>query len=78
MPATMPSITMKARVAWWVRPYMEAVAWVAILTGRAPDLEKVKRRVLRGVEVTMQQDRCMRCGKEGHTASSCKQPLPSA
>ena len=45
------TITLKVRVAWWVQPYLHMVAWVALFTGRMPNIAKVQARVMRGVRV---------------------------
>jgi hypothetical protein len=43
------TLQIKITIAWWVRPYLQLVALYVFLTGRAPDLERVQRIVLRGV-----------------------------
>ena len=43
------TLQIKLTIAWWVRPYMQLVALYVFLTGRAPDLDKVRRIALRGV-----------------------------
>ncbi|MFP3275837.1 MAG: hypothetical protein RXR52_33685 [Paraburkholderia sp.] len=42
-------ITFNTRVAWWVAPYLKAVALIARATGVNPDIRKVTRRVMRGI-----------------------------
>jgi hypothetical protein len=44
------SITLTVRVAWWVRPYICSVALFAWLTGMNPDMDKVTRTAMRGIE----------------------------
>ncbi len=46
----MASMTIKVRIAWWVRWYIAGVL-AAKLTGAEPDMEKVGAVVRRGVEV---------------------------
>lgn len=49
---TMAKITtFTVKIAWWVHPYLYGVAAVAWLTGREPDVDKVWRRVERGVSL---------------------------
>ncbi|MFZ3193700.1 MAG: hypothetical protein WA154_10920 [Moraxellaceae bacterium] len=43
--------TFTVKIAWWVHPYLFGVAAVARLTGRDPDVDKVWRRVERGVSL---------------------------
>lgn len=43
-------ITFHTRVAWWVAPYLKGVAWVARTTGVNPDIRKVTRTVMRGIQ----------------------------
>lgn len=45
-------ITFHTRVAWWVTPYLKAVAWIARATGVHPDIRKVTRTVMRGIHTT--------------------------
>ena len=42
-------ITINGRAAWWVAPYLKAVALIAHITGMEPDIRKVTRRVMRGI-----------------------------
>jgi hypothetical protein len=44
-------LTLTAKVAWWVRPYLHTVALFAWMTGMTPDFEKVAATVKRGVKV---------------------------
>lgn len=37
------------RVAFWVKPYLQAVALWATITGRVPDYERIRRTISRGV-----------------------------
>ena len=46
---TMASMTIKVRIAWWVRWYISSVALCAFLTGFQPDMDKVKAKVMKGV-----------------------------
>ncbi len=43
-------IPYNCRVAWWVSPYLKGVAWVARTTGVNPDIPKVTRTVMRGIQ----------------------------
>lgn len=45
------SIELTVSVAWWVRLYLHAVACVAALTRRQPDLEAVLATCMRGIRV---------------------------
>ena len=45
------TLVMKVRVSWWVRFYLKSVALGAWLTLASPDMEKVKRTVLRGIHI---------------------------
>ena len=45
----MASMTIKVRIAWWVRWYISGVALCAFLTGSQPDMEKIKAKVMKGV-----------------------------
>ena len=45
----MASMTIKVRIAWWVRWYISGVARCSLLTGLEPDMEKVKAKVKKGV-----------------------------
>lgn len=48
----MASMTIKVRIAWWVRWYISGVALCSLLTGLEPDMEKVKSRVIKGVRLS--------------------------
>lgn len=48
----MASMTIKVRIAWWVRWYISGVALFAMLTGFEPDMEKIKAKVMKGIKVT--------------------------
>jgi len=48
----MASMTIKVRIAWWVRWYISGVALCSLLTGLEPDMEKVKARVIKGVRLS--------------------------
>ena len=48
----MVSMTIKVRIAWWVRWYISGVALFAMLTGLEPDLEKIKDKVMKGVRLS--------------------------
>lgn len=41
----------RARVAWWVKPYIRSVALFACTFGLQPDTDKVLRTVMRGVRL---------------------------
>lgn len=45
------TITIKIKIAWWVRWYIAGVSLRALLTGLEPDFEKVARTVRRGLRV---------------------------
>jgi len=47
----MASMTIKVRIAWWVRWYISGVALCSLLTGLEPDMEKVKATVMKGVRI---------------------------
>jgi hypothetical protein len=42
------SITFRIEIAWWVRWYISGVALFAQTFGFEPDLEKVRRTVMKG------------------------------
>lgn len=48
----MVSMTIKVRIAWWVRWYISGVALCSLLTVLEPDMEKIKAKVMKGVKVT--------------------------
>ena len=48
----MASMTIKVRIAWWVRWYISGVALCSLLTGLEPDMEKVKAKVMKGVRLS--------------------------
>ena len=48
----MASMTIKVRIAWWVRWYISGVALRAFITGAQPDMEKVKDKVMNGVRLS--------------------------
>ena len=48
----MASIKVTIRIAWWVRWYISGAALFAMLTGREPDMEKVKATVMKGVRLS--------------------------
>ena len=48
----MASMTIKVRIAWWVRWYISGVALCASITGAQPDMEKIKAKVMKGIKVT--------------------------
>lgn len=50
------NLTIRAHVAWWVRWYLSGVAIVAHLTCMEPDMEKVRRTVMRGVRFEIAPD----------------------
>lgn len=43
------TITIRVRVAWWVRPYLWVMARLPLITRRQPDMQKVQRRILSGI-----------------------------
>ena len=47
----MARITIKVRVAWWVRWYISGVALFAFITGAQPDMEKITAKVMKGVRI---------------------------
>ena len=42
-------LTIKVEAAWWVRPYINAVALFAWTFGMEPDLDKVAKTCMRGI-----------------------------
>lgn len=42
-------VTFRGRIAWWVRPYLKLVHAIAIVTQVEPDMDKLTRRVQRGI-----------------------------
>ena len=48
----MASMTIKVRIAWWVRWHISGVALCAFLTGFQPDMDKVKAKVMKGVRLS--------------------------
>lgn len=46
------TITLRVKVAWWVRPYIAGVEFFALTFGTAPDFSKVLATVLKGIQVT--------------------------
>jgi hypothetical protein len=44
-------MTVEVRFAWWLRPWLGALAFFCVLTGAAPDMDKVARTVRRAVRV---------------------------
>ncbi|HQY37961.1 MAG TPA: hypothetical protein PLE21_00555 [Giesbergeria sp.] len=45
-------MTIKVRIAWWVRWYISGVALRAFITGAHPDMEKITATVMKGVRIT--------------------------
>ena len=48
----MASMTIKVRIAWWVRWYISGVALCAFITGAHPDMEKITAKVMKGVRLS--------------------------
>ena len=48
----MASMTIKVRIAWWVRWYISGVALCAFITGAHPGMEKITAKVMKGVRIT--------------------------
>ena len=48
----MASMTIKVRIAWWVRWYISGVALRAFITGAQPDMEKITAKVMKGVRLS--------------------------
>lgn len=48
---TRATVTIRIRVAWWLRAYLGSVALFSTLTDMVPDWDKVARMVERGVKV---------------------------
>ena len=48
----MASMTIKVRIAWWVRWYISGVALRAFITGAHPDMEKITAKVMKGVRLS--------------------------
>ena len=46
------TVTLKVHIAWWVRWYISGVALRSLLTGREPDMGKVKATVMKGVRLS--------------------------
>lgn len=49
--ATMQTLTVRVRTAWWLVPYLHALAFFAAISGREPDLEKFRAVVDRALKV---------------------------
>lgn len=49
----MATITVTVRLAWWVMPYMNAVARFSELVGLDPDVDKVVSTAMRGVKLSI-------------------------
>ena len=47
----MASMTIKVRIAWWVRWYISGVALRAFITGAHPDMDKITAKVMKGVRI---------------------------
>ena len=47
-------LTIKIRTAWWLMPYLWAVKWFYVLTGKEPDWDALVSVVLKGVKLKME------------------------
>jgi len=47
------TVQLEARVRWWVRWYLAGVSMMSLATGCQPDLDRVRRWILRGVVVRL-------------------------
>ncbi len=45
------TLTIRSRLAWWVRPYLAAVDCFAKMFGLQPDVEKVARVAAKGIRM---------------------------
>lgn len=48
------TVTVKVKRAWWVIPYLSAVARLGKLTGREPDIDKIVANAMRGVTLIVE------------------------
>lgn len=46
-------VVFRVRVAWWLRPYLHALAFFAALTGCMPDQGKLARVVDRAIRIEL-------------------------
>ena len=51
------TLTLSVKVAWWVKPYINAVSMFSALTGLDPDLDKIAALVFRGVKMEIVETR---------------------
>ena len=48
------TVTVKFKWAWWVIPYLSAVARLSKLTGREPDIDKIVANAMRGFRLIVE------------------------
>ncbi|WP_174978690.1 hypothetical protein [Pandoraea terrigena] len=49
----MAQIKLRVTFAWWLKPYIFALAFCAVLAGTTPDAEKLGRVIKRAVRVSV-------------------------
>lgn len=45
------TLTLRVTCAWWLKPYLYALAFFGVLMGMEPDQEKLQRVIARGLRV---------------------------
>lgn len=45
----MSEVTVKVRIAWWVKPYLRTVLFLCLVFNAEPDMERVRYWVQKGV-----------------------------
>ncbi len=53
-------------VAWWLMPYLRALAFICAMTGMEPNMDKVKRLIDRGVTVKAKPVRANQLTRNEH------------
>jgi len=48
------TVTVKFKWAWWMIPYLSAVARLSKLTGKEPDIDKIVANAMRGYRLIVE------------------------
>lgn len=51
MTAPQPKLEVKVTFAWWLKPYLSTLIFIAVLMGVTPDWEKVGRVIRRAMRI---------------------------
>lgn len=48
------TLTFSVHMAWWLKPYLQALSFFAFVSNATPDPEKLKKVLIRGVVVKVE------------------------